>query len=495
MKRQNKNLLILSLLGLILFALFPGHVLANSPLRVYAGMNNRWLAQDRQDTTVSLESLPASVSDCGVLELFVDVNDVTDLYGVDFRMSFDPTVIEVVDMNLGGNVNIAPVVDPTNFTTPFKADFTVRNIVDNFRGTIWYAASSTNPTPAAQGSGHVARFQIRAKADGDPNFAFTYIKLSEPGGIEIPATGVIDGGITVSTDVVPDLDITRLDVDTVQLSWPVASTSLVNQYHLYRSTTPYFYPGGTAYQVISNTGSGTLTFDDDVLGNVTDNYFYALRAECTTPSGSLSGPSDQVGKFEFELFETDTTDYSWVGLVLDITPPINLASTLADHIEANSTDVVNVSTVSSFGASGQNLTTYDNVFGFGDFSTILKNAYRIEVDIPDTIVGSVIWAQVGKLPLVTDNTYTLRETDTTDYNWILQPLDMTGISSTKNLANDITNNSSGPVGVLTVASWNGNAQNFSTYDHQLGFGSFSTRFGYPYRVEVNVNIGFSVTWP
>jgi hypothetical protein len=269
----------------------------------------------------------------------------------------------------------------------------------------------------------------------------------------------------------------------------------VNKYHLYRSTTPYFYPGGTAYQEISNPGTGTLTFNDAVLGNLADNYFYALRAECTTPSGTLSAASDQVGKFEYELFETNGTDFAWVGLVLEVSPALSNASQLANHIQTNSTGAVTVKTITRWNASSQNSTTYNHLLGLSPFPTLLKNAYRVEVDLPSTSVGTVIWAQVGKLPEITDDTYTLHETTGTDYTWILQPLDMTSISSAKSLASHIVDNSSGPVGVLSIGRWNGLSQNFTSFNSQLGTGNFATRFGYPYRVEVNVNIGTTVTWP
>jgi len=485
MKKFYRIILIFGLIGLTTLIMLPGGVLARSS---QGGL----VADTRQeDTTVSLETVPASVSDCGVLDLYVDVNDVTNLYGVDFRLSFDPDVIEVVDMTAGGNVNILPVIDTANFTTPFTANFKVRNIVDNFRGTIWYAASSTNPTPPAQGSGHVARFQIRAKSNGDPNFQFTYIKLSDPNGVEIPATGVINGPVTASTSVVPDLDIIRLNAGTVQLEWPVVGTTLVTNYHLYRSTTPYFYPGGTAHQVVSNPGTGTITFDDAVLGNVADNYFYTVRAECTTPAGSLSAASNQVGKFEFELYETGRTDYSWIGINLLLDGVIDSAD-LAAHIEDNSNNPVDVISISTWNALAQQLDLYLDEPFEPAFNVNIKFPYQIEVDIPETLSGSVIWAQVGHLPLITDDTYTLYETNRTDYNWILQPLDMTTISSTKNLISDIVSNSSGPVGVISLSKWNGPAQQFDVFFPE---DNSPSRFGYPYQVEVNVNIGTSVTWP
>ncbi len=491
MKRRIKEFIAFIIVSLIILGVSTGNAWAQiSPEFDLPGRLAAVLQADA--TTVSLTTLPASVSNCGILDLYIDVNDVTNLYGVDVRLSFDPDVIEVVDFTPATTkVTIEPIIDPA---LAFDWDYIVRNEVDNFRGTIWYAASSLATTPAANGSGHVARIQLRAKSDGDPAFAFTYIKLSAPGGIEIPATGVISGGVSATTNVVPELDIIRLNASTVQLQWPAIGTSQVSSYNVYRSTTPYFYAQGTPFQTVTNPGSGILTMDDPVLGTVATNYFYALRAVCTADSG-MSAASNQVGEFEFDLFETTGTDYSWIGLVLEI--PLNAMNTfeLANHVQMNSNGAVSVKTISRWNAGAQNYTTYNNVFGLGNFPIFTKFPYRIEVDVAGTVSGSVIWAQVGGLPEITENTYVLYETTSTDYTWILQPLDLTTVSTSQVLTNHIVANSSAPVSILSLARWNGLGQNFTSYNPQTGFGNFTTRFGYPYRVVSNVNSGSTVTWP
>lgn len=456
MKKSLKWLLLV----VLLFGLVPGSVLA-AP------------AGQERATTVEVTPLNSSVSDCGLIDVYIDVKDVTNLYAVDVRLSFNPAVVEVVLLE--------------GVTGWFNAGFTVRNIVDNFTGTVWYAATQTSPTLAVDGSGHVAHLQLRAKSTASTAFTFTYIKLSNPNGVEIPATGV-NGSVSASTSVVPNLGITRLNTTQVQLSWPAHPAGAVSNYRLYRSSTPYFgaiEPIDPVYQVITNPGSGTITFNDAVLGNVVTNYFYAVRAVCTV-GGGTSGVSQQVGKFEFELFETTGTDYTWIGLVLNVSGLTNQKS-LGDHIIANSNGSVNVKSIGRWNASAQGMSSYIYP-GTGGVALVLKSPYRIEIDIPSVSVGSVIWAQVGTLPAITMDTYTLYETTGTDYTWILQPLDMTGISSTTGLKNDIQSQSSAPVGVTSISRWNGTGQNNTT-------GSFTTRFGYPYRVEVNVNSGFTVTWP
>ncbi len=309
--------------------------------------------------------------------------------------------------------------------------------------------------------------------------------------MQIQATGV-NGTVTASTGVAPSLGISRLNASQVQLSWPVVSASSVNNYHLYRSSQPYFYAVDPAYQVIANPGSGSLTYNDSVLGNVTTNYFYTLRAQCT--AGGKSATSNQVGKFEYLLHETADTDFTWIALPLNASG-ITMASHLANNIQNNSNGAVNVLTVSRWNPVSQGIEAYDHVYTFGDFPVSVKFPYRIEIDLPSTETGSVIWAQVGGLPSITYDTYTLYETADTDFTWIMQPLEMTTVASTSSLAVNLQNNSSAPAAVLTIGQWNGTGQSIEAYDHQYGFGNFSTRFGYPYRIEINVNSGFTVTWP
>lgn len=491
---QRKNMISIGLLILISLAtgLAPGRGLAQPVInpQIAPGFPTQFLSPNA--TTVSISPSPSSVSECNLLDLYIDVNNVSNLYALDVRLSFDPAVVEVVDFNTASSViDLEPIIDPLP-NLNFQAGFTVRNEVNNFTGSIWYAATQTAPTPAANGSGHVARIRLRAKSTATAEFSFTYIKLSDPNGLEIAASGA-NSSVSASSSVTPSLSISRLNASQVQLSWPVSAG--VSAYHLYRSTTPYFNPTSTAYQIIAAaTPPATQVFTDNVLGNAATNYFYALRAQCTSPAGSLSGASAQVGKFEFELFETTGTDYTWVGLVLNV-PGIGLAKDLANHIQNNTNALVSVKTIGRWNASAQNISPYNHVTAFNNFAVAVKNPYRVEIDLPSTSTGSVIWAQVGPLPAITSDNYTLYETSGTDYTWILQPLDMTALTDAKGLASDIQNKASAPVAVYTVSRWNGSGQNYTSYNNVSGFGNITTRFGYPYRVEVNVNNGFTVTWP
>jgi hypothetical protein len=116
---------------------------------------------------------------------------VTDLYGADFRLSFDPTLLEVQDAD--GNPANGVQIQAASFPAP---NFVVKNEADNSAGTLWYAVSQMSPTEPISGSGVAASITFKGLAGGTSSVAFTYQKIVEIDGEQIPAT-TQDGQITV----------------------------------------------------------------------------------------------------------------------------------------------------------------------------------------------------------------------------------------------------------------------------------------------------------
>jgi hypothetical protein len=155
-----------------------------------------------------------------------------------------------------------------------------------------------------------------------------------------------------------------------------------------------------------------------------------------------------------------------------------------------------VVTISQFNAVSQRIETYNHSFGnFGNFTVSTRKPYRVETDITGVTSGTAIWALVGSVPPITNNTYTLSQTATTDFTWVMQPLEMGSVTLSHDLALNIGTNSSGAVKVITIARWNSTSQRIETYAHAMNYGNFTTRFGYPYRVEISITGNNSVTWP
>ncbi len=438
-----------------------------------------------------------TIDGCGTLDVIIHLANMHDLYGVDLALSFDPNVLEVVDLDSDENngINLKPIDDW------FKAGFWVYNEANNTAGTIRYTATQLRTAPPVYGEGNIAKIRFRAKAIAeDSELKITKAEFSDRNSFLVgrPVT-YTDPAATITTkfDVNSwsNLDIIRLTPTTVQLQWAKpALNSGVESFILHRSTLPYFELGDAGSVEIStgfNDTADPVTYDDPVLGNVANNYFYALQAVCE--NGFSSPLSQQVGKFEYQLYETSTTDFTWVGLVLETSPEINNARDLANHITSNLYQgTASTTAISKWNPVSQGFTTYAHHPDIAGFKVDLNQPYRVEIDINDVTTGSVIWAQVGKLPEITPNTYTLRETATTSFNWILQPLNRVDITNTNQLTAAIKTEASSGVDVLSVSRWNGIGQVFSTFVSPI---STATRFGYPYRVEVEIETGNLVTWP
>jgi hypothetical protein len=121
----------------------------------------------------------------------VRVEGVAGLYGLDIRLSFDPSVVQVVDADdnkAGVQVGAGDLL---------KADFLIRNTADNSQGTVWYAVTQLNPTAEVEGGGTAfsVTFTGVQTAASSP-IQLTYAKLAGRSG-ETLSNVTVDGEIQV----------------------------------------------------------------------------------------------------------------------------------------------------------------------------------------------------------------------------------------------------------------------------------------------------------
>jgi LysM repeat protein len=149
-----------------------------------------------QGTTVVIAPAQGSAITCGDnIPQEVRINNVQGLYGVDVRVTFDPTIVEVVDANAQ-----APgiQVQPGNFPDVTNGQGMVQvNNVDPAQGTISYSAIRLNPAPAQDGSGVIASITFKAKANGNSAISLAWVMLSDKNARPIAAE-TTNGKITVS---------------------------------------------------------------------------------------------------------------------------------------------------------------------------------------------------------------------------------------------------------------------------------------------------------
>jgi immune inhibitor A len=121
----------------------------------------------------------------------VMVTDVTDLYGAELELIFDPTFVEVVDYDTGtAGIQIQPGDCPS-------PDFVVSNSANNTTGTISYAATSLSPSPPCDGGGVIASITFHGLSVGNTLIHISSYILSDTNLNAVPVSSVLDGRLYV----------------------------------------------------------------------------------------------------------------------------------------------------------------------------------------------------------------------------------------------------------------------------------------------------------
>jgi len=252
--------------------------------------------------SVTMTRSAAVVEGCGFTTVDVWVNDVVGLYGADFRMTFDPARLQVVDQD---SYTYGTQLQPIG--TFLKTDFVIRKVACNALdssnslcdepaevGTIWYSNTQVNPSVEVSGSGPIASITFRALSPGSSPLVFYYTKLADRNGYQIPNT-TTGSDLTAVPIAQPAVDIGRLfgSDTTARLSWGKVTGAAT--YRVYRAIMPYFLPAEPAWGV--TTG---LSYEDpEALGSTVEEYYYVVKSAC--PDGFISAHSNRVGAFDFDL--------------------------------------------------------------------------------------------------------------------------------------------------------------------------------------------------
>lgn len=137
------------------------------------------------ETTLSIAPASQEVVLGDTFTTDVWIEDVASLYTFEFRLSFDPALMEGVQ------------VEPGGFLSP---DWQLQNTINNDDGVVIYALSQLNPTEPVTGTGALATITWRGIATGTSPISFTHTDLYARGGVSIPAT-TRDGEIVVMGEV------------------------------------------------------------------------------------------------------------------------------------------------------------------------------------------------------------------------------------------------------------------------------------------------------
>jgi LysM repeat protein len=132
----------------------------------------------------------------------VQVKDVQNLFGIDVRLSFDPSKLEVQDANpgmAGVQIQAGPFLD-------VNQGFVAQNSADNTAGRVNYAMTLLGQAQPVSGSGTVMIITFKGIGEGDSAVSFLSALLSDRVGTQIPATttgGTVSVGSTGGPTVTP----------------------------------------------------------------------------------------------------------------------------------------------------------------------------------------------------------------------------------------------------------------------------------------------------
>jgi hypothetical protein len=159
------------------------------------GANTAWAAQPVEEnaslaaTPVAVRLEPASFT-FGTCETTMNVRvyDVADLYGAQYRITFDPAMLQVVDANRS-----LPGVQIGTGGLLQNRQLFESNVVNNVTGVIDYAATITQGGAPVAGTGSLGEITFRVVKPGTNNIRFVTAAcaLSKPAGVgdmQIPAT-------------------------------------------------------------------------------------------------------------------------------------------------------------------------------------------------------------------------------------------------------------------------------------------------------------------
>ncbi len=133
------------------------------------------------------------VSPGSSIQVPVSIRKVSNLYGVDFTLNFDPTIVKIVDddpVTPGIQASLGGFLDP---------GLLLFNIADNENGTYRFTMSQYNPSEAKSGEGILVVINFTGIAVGESQISISSVELADRRGVAIPGNAV-NATLSVSAD-------------------------------------------------------------------------------------------------------------------------------------------------------------------------------------------------------------------------------------------------------------------------------------------------------
>jgi len=147
-----------------------------------------------QTTTIVLVSPPSQSVYVGAsVTVNIQVDGITNLYGVDIRLTFDAAKLAAQDAD-GNAANGVQIASGTFMDA--AQGFLAQNSVDNTTGQVQYVFALMAPASPVTGSGVLASITFTTKVQGTAVVSLDSVTLSSEQAQPIPAT-LMDGSVTV----------------------------------------------------------------------------------------------------------------------------------------------------------------------------------------------------------------------------------------------------------------------------------------------------------
>lgn len=233
---------------------------------------------------------PSSVSALVGQTVSIDlyIQDVANLYGTDLRVSFDPTIGQVVDQDVyTPGTQIQPLYSWLfpGFMIHRETHSPADNPPNCGAWCIWYAVTQTNPTPPVNGAGAVVRVAFLGLHVGSFPMNWINAQLSAPGGVPITPVNTQACLVTFTSPlaiVLGGFEATP-QPDHVLLTWETVSELGNRGFNLYRGTSASAPDRQLNSVLIPSSSPGSpngfsYTWEDrqDLISGTT--YFYWVEA-------------------------------------------------------------------------------------------------------------------------------------------------------------------------------------------------------------------------
>jgi hypothetical protein len=255
--------------------------------------------------------------------LEVRIDEVSNLYGLDLLLTFNPETLVVLDSD--GNSPELPRIAPGGFLNLTQA-FTATNLVDNSAGQVRFVQALLYPAAPANGSGVLARITFRAVAPGN-SLLLLQVALANQSAGAIPAS-VSGGQILVLDDAAtPTATLTAPPTSTTT-PVPTATASATGTATRTRTATPGNSPTPTQTATRLPGGHGVFVpltlrgFDQPTatpmppMPSATPAASATAEPTLTVAPGATASPTPTLAAFHVQLVDNPgfEVDAAWISL-------------------------------------------------------------------------------------------------------------------------------------------------------------------------------------